>query len=108
MQGPNINGNITVDNCALPGEMIRLKKIMSLSLPTKHSLLMVTIGVLVSVRRMLMVSGNSKTRQNGIPLIRQQATTHISKVTPRLPKVFSRTVNTIRLTTIWISLPTTS
>ena len=26
MQGPNINGNITVDNCALPGEMIRLKK----------------------------------------------------------------------------------
>lgn len=26
VQGPNINGNITVDNCALPGEMIRLKK----------------------------------------------------------------------------------
>ena len=26
VQGPNINGKITVDNCALPGEMIRLKK----------------------------------------------------------------------------------
>lgn len=26
VQGPNINGNITVDNCALPGERIRLKK----------------------------------------------------------------------------------
>lgn len=26
VQGPNINGNITVENCALPGEMIRLKK----------------------------------------------------------------------------------
>lgn len=26
VQGPNINGKITVDNCALPGEMIRLRK----------------------------------------------------------------------------------
>lgn len=26
VQGPNINGKITVENCALPGEMIRLKK----------------------------------------------------------------------------------
>ena len=26
VQGPDINGNITIDNCALPGEMIRLKK----------------------------------------------------------------------------------
>ncbi len=26
VQGPNILGNITIDNCALPGEMIRLKK----------------------------------------------------------------------------------
>lgn len=26
VQGPNINGNITVENCALPGEMIRLRK----------------------------------------------------------------------------------
>lgn len=26
VQGPNINGNITVDNCALPGEMVRLRK----------------------------------------------------------------------------------
>lgn len=26
MQGPNINGKITVDNCALPGEMVRLRK----------------------------------------------------------------------------------
>ena len=69
---------------------------------------MVTIGALVNVKRMLMVSGNSKTLLNGILLIKLQATTHISKVTPRLPKVFSKTVNMIRLTTIWISLPTTS
>ena len=69
---------------------------------------MVTIGELVNVRRMLMASGNSKTKQNGILPKRLQATTHISKVTPRLPKVFSKTVNMIRLTTIWISLPTTS
>lgn len=26
VQGPNINGKITVDNCALPGEMVRLRK----------------------------------------------------------------------------------
>lgn len=26
VQGPNINGKITVDNCALPGEMVRLSK----------------------------------------------------------------------------------
>lgn len=26
VQGPNINGRITVDNCALPGEMVRLRK----------------------------------------------------------------------------------
>ena len=26
VQGPDINGNITIENCALPGEMIRLKK----------------------------------------------------------------------------------
>lgn len=26
VQGPNFTGNITIDNCALPGEMIRLKK----------------------------------------------------------------------------------
>lgn len=26
MQGPNFTGHITIDNCALPGEMIRLKK----------------------------------------------------------------------------------
>ena len=26
IQGPNISGNITIENCALPGEMIRLKK----------------------------------------------------------------------------------
>ena len=26
VQGPDINGNITIANCALPGEMIRLKK----------------------------------------------------------------------------------
>ena len=26
VQGPTFNGNITIDNCALPGEMIRLKK----------------------------------------------------------------------------------
>lgn len=26
VQGPNINGKITIDNCALPGEMVRLRK----------------------------------------------------------------------------------
>lgn len=26
VQGPNINGKITVDNCALPGEMVRLRR----------------------------------------------------------------------------------
>lgn len=26
VQGPNINGKITVDNCALPGEMVRFRK----------------------------------------------------------------------------------
>ena len=26
VQGPNINGKITVDNCALPGEIVRLRK----------------------------------------------------------------------------------
>ena len=26
VQGPNIKGNITIENCALPGEMIRIKK----------------------------------------------------------------------------------
>ena len=107
VQGPNINGKITVDNCALPGEMVRLRK-NQISIEADESFSANGYYWRIGKRKQN-EKGNwvFEALPNGTSTKRLQATTPTSREAAK-HKDSSRTAYMTRPTTIWIFQPTTS